>query len=546
MKNGINEKKAILRFAALRRVSTEQQEKEGESLRTQTSNISRIVAELGGTITEWYGGQESATPGHEKQEVARLLSDLTKKRFNAVIVNDPDRWSRDNASSREGLEAFREHGIRFFTGSTERNLFNPNDILFLSISAVIGEYFARNQMEKSLKNRIERAKRGMPTSGKLPFGRLFIRSKDRQDGQWEIDKEKQRMVKDAAKRYLAGEAIEDLAKEYGVNGSNLWKVLSRVSGRKWQLEFKSKVLNIAEVVEIKIPPLLPDATIQAIHAKAEANRTYTHGHIKHHYLFARMIQCEHCGYAMFGQTNHNGFRYYRHAHKERDRKCPGPQTKAWVSAAEIEDNAMRHLFETFGNPSAVQRAVEKATPNNEKTQEAAKRLEQVTSDLLKLEASRQRILNLIVKDQISESSSDEQLGKLKEREQKLNAERTRLSDELAHVPTRLGIVTRSKEVAAQFRQYTNAKAIAKGRHANTAFDEMSYDEKRRLCQSVFSGKTADGKRMGISISWNESGKKWRYTIEGHLIEARGPANKDGFVFGAAPEQKELVSKTARH
>src|SRR5262245_2531012 len=118
-------KKKPLRFAALVRVSTEKQEKQGESLRTQTSDNQRTVEHLGDSIVEWYGGQEHATPGYEKKEVDRLLLDARKKRFDAVIVTDADRWSRDNNKSKEGLEVLRANGIRFFVGVTEYNLFDP-------------------------------------------------------------------------------------------------------------------------------------------------------------------------------------------------------------------------------------------------------------------------------------------------------------------------------------------------------------------------------------------------------------------------------------
>jgi DNA invertase Pin-like site-specific DNA recombinase len=91
------------RFASLVRVSTEKQEQQGESLRTQTKNNDRDVARLGGRIVECYGGQEHATPGWEKGEVDRLIADAARGKFDAVIVTYADRWSRDNAKSKEGL-----------------------------------------------------------------------------------------------------------------------------------------------------------------------------------------------------------------------------------------------------------------------------------------------------------------------------------------------------------------------------------------------------------------------------------------------------------
>src|SRR5215831_16189620 len=99
--------KTNLRFGPLIRVSTEQQEKQGESLRTQRANIARDAELLGGSITEWYGGQEHATPGWEKKELDRLIRDAGKGKWDAVIVAYADRWSRDNAKSKEGLAVFR-------------------------------------------------------------------------------------------------------------------------------------------------------------------------------------------------------------------------------------------------------------------------------------------------------------------------------------------------------------------------------------------------------------------------------------------------------
>src|SRR5262249_53081205 len=161
-------------------------------------------------ITAWYGGQEHATPGYEKKEIDRLIQDAKKRKFDAVIVSNADRWSRDNGKSREGLEVFKEHGIRFFVGTTEYDLYNPHHVLFLSMSAVIGEFLASNQNKKSILNRIERGRSGLPTCGKLPFGRTF----DETTKKWGIDPEKQAMVEDVARRYLAGEPMPKLAEEY--------------------------------------------------------------------------------------------------------------------------------------------------------------------------------------------------------------------------------------------------------------------------------------------------------------------------------------------
>ena len=156
-----------------------------------------------------------------------------------------------------------------------------------------------------------------------------------------------------------------LAKKYGINHSSLHKTLTSRCGTDWQICFDSDELNIHEVVPVRIPELLPAKTIKAILQRAAANKTCKHGRPKHPYLLSGLVFCSHCGYAMFGQTNHNGHRYYRHAHTERAKQC-SLTPRPWVRCDELEDAVLLHVLDCFGNPKAVQKAIEDATPNKSK------------------------------------------------------------------------------------------------------------------------------------------------------------------------------------
>ncbi|MBU3916239.1 recombinase family protein, partial [bacterium] len=96
-----------IKFAPLIRVSTERQEKKGESLNTQKKQIIDYVDSLDGIIPDvcWqYTGQEHATPDQERKILDKLLTDSGKGFFDAVIVCDASRWSRDNGKNDEGLK----------------------------------------------------------------------------------------------------------------------------------------------------------------------------------------------------------------------------------------------------------------------------------------------------------------------------------------------------------------------------------------------------------------------------------------------------------
>jgi len=199
--------------------------------------------------------------------------------------------------------------------------------------------------------------------------------------------------------------MPNLADEYGLNHSNLHKILTRRSGASWPQDFNCDDLNIHESLETTIPRLLSEETIEAIRRKAEANRTYQHGQLKNQYLLSHMIFCGHCNYAMFGQTNHGVHRRYRHAHTKRVATCSGPNTKKWIPADVLEDDVIKQLFECFGNPKAVQKAIEDATPNLEKINEARQRQERAEGSLAKIKVGREKILLLLRNDKITYEES---------------------------------------------------------------------------------------------------------------------------------------------
>jgi site-specific DNA recombinase len=508
-----------LRFGPLVRVSTEKQEQQGESLRTQRAQNERDIELLGGRIVEWYGGQEHATPGWEKKEVDRLIADAGKDKFDAVIVPHADRWSRDNTKSTEGLDAFKRYGIRFFVGVTEYDLFNPEHVLFLSLSAVIGQFQASNQVKKSVLNRIARARRGLPTCGKLPFGRTF----DEATGEWGIDSKKQALVTDVANRYLAGESLPKLAKEHGVNHSNLCKLLRERCGDQWEIEFQADDLNIRETVTLTVPRLLPEETIRAVRQRLEANRTYLHKppKPKYEYLLSGRVFCAECGYCMFGQMNPNGHRYYRHAHTERQREC-SLRPRPWVPADGIERTVIRDLFGMLGNPAAIEQAIKAAIPDCE---EALTRRQHLEEELAKVSRGRERVLGLVAKDLLTDGQAEKQLRELKEREAGLRSELDKLAATLAEVPdaetVRLFVEQMEDAIGPIIIIHDGEGNTYAGGNDVQSYLMMTDEDRRKLVDVALSGNLPDGKPAGVYLTpaggTRHGPKRFTYQIRGRLL-----------------------------
>ena len=462
------------------------------------------------------------------------------------MVTDPSRWSRDNAKNKSGLGVLRDHGIRFFTLGTEHDLFDPQANLLLGMAAEFNEYQAIVQTQKSILNRVNRAKRGVPTAGSLPFGRTY----DRASGTWGIDPEKKAMMEDVARRYIAGEPLAKIAEEYGVDHSGLHVNLTQRCGPLWEQAFNVPRLNIRDTVVTEVPALLPEKTIQEIQERVKANNTFAHGAIKNRYLLSRMILCGHCGSALSGHAQ-DGRLYYQHFWKA------GKCLQGWVRADEIEAAVIRELFDCFGNPAAVQRAIEQATPDAEKLEEARNRLQRIAVELNKVDAGRDRILRLVAKGTVTDRQAEKQLWELNQKETRLREEGDRLSQHVSHVPNATEIKDVAKRVAAAFGQRVNGKKRVAIRQANADLANMTWEDKRALLEAVFSGKTPDGHRMGVYVERIDGQaayghKHWKYTLRGHLIDETGitmspeqVAAVYGEPDGAATKQRELATKLGR-
>jgi len=512
-----------LRFANLIRVSTVAQEQQGESLRTQRKQNERDVTRLDGKIVARYGGQEHATPGWEHKELDRLIADAAKGKFDAVIVSYADRWSRDNANSKQGLEMFRRHGIKFYVGTTEMDLFDPQHRFILGMNAEVGEFIALQQLKKSLESKIERAKRGLPTCGHLPYGRYF----DTKNGSWAIDAEKQAAIVDIAKRYLAGESMADLASEFKMNHANLHKIMTRRCGSEWTQTFRCAKLDIDETVMTMVPALLTEQTIKAIRRRAEANRTWLRGQgTTHKYLLGHVVFCGNCGHALLGQASHSGcrHRYYRHACTYKAKGCG----KMWVRADQLEESVFSSLFDLFGNPAAVQEAINAAVPDRKKVEEYRQRQGQLAQQLDRLAVARNRILGLITKGTIDDAGAEKELGNIKRQHERHQAELAQLTAELENVPDAKTAKQVGVWFAGQFKRRIGGKMWARMLDLNTEPDKATWAERRALVQMVFSGKLTDGRRMGVYIDPQQSEQKhklWAFQVLGHLVDLKGQTDQ---------------------
>jgi DNA invertase Pin-like site-specific DNA recombinase len=509
-----------LRFGALVRVSTEKQEQRGESLKTQRDGCLKDAEALGGAVVEWYGGQEHGTAGWERKELDRLLADAGRGKWDAVLVQHADRWSRDNGKSKEGLDTLRRHGRRFYVSVTEYDLYNPEHCLFLGLSAEIGEFQARHQARKAMLNKIARARRGVPTAGKLPYGRTYVRPKPGAEGVWGIDPKKQATLEDIARRYLGGESLLELAEEYSRHYPTLCRTLQFHAGTEWKVNYHSDALNIDEDVVLTVPRLLPEETIKAIRRRVEANKTYRHGDPKHPYLLNGRVFCEECGFSLFGNyktTRGRPRAYYRHARHPRALECPF-LPRPHVPGEWLEKRVVEDLFKLFGNPSVIEKATRDAVPDCDKLR---RELQQVEGELARVERATQKLVRLIADDLLTDAEAEKQLREQKDRRARLGRRQDALAEQLAELPTQeqLRRYVECTQTAAGRAIFlcNEAGKVVQGVNDDRSWHKMGRAERRRLIDAVFDQPPVGGKVPGVYVRPDKASEGgYSYRIVGRL------------------------------
>ncbi len=491
-----------MNFAALVRVSTESQERQGESLTTQRNQIIESVTRLKSNPDDitWYGGQEHATSDYERRELDRLIQDAELNRFEAVMVTDVSRWSRDNGKSKQYLSILRKHNIRFFVQTFEYSLYSPENLLFLGMSVEIGEFHANMQSLKSIQNRYERAKaNNVPTCGKLPFARTF----DKKSKTWGIDPEKHKIVKEIADLYLTHDVSwVDIGRKFKMNPSNVAKIMKFRCGDTWEQEFILRKANFHELVITKVPRLLPEETIHEIIKKSSDRKTWDKGSRKHDYLLAKMIFDAETKLALTGTTNDRGVRYYKPFQDFRDKK----KLRYQINADALEQAVISSLFHALCSNAGLEQAV--FNGNLRKTIKDINKQIELLYD--KKATIAKKLRNY--KNAIALSDDVGTLFKLiKTDVESLELDLKAVNDEITVHKQRLMTIPDPdnlekrrlfivKSLRDKLKAGLKSEIQSSFLESGQAFYRLSFAEKRKILKVIFGGRDELGNRYGIYVT----------------------------------------------
>jgi site-specific DNA recombinase len=519
-----------LRFAMLCRVSTAGQNgADRTGIPVQKEKLERCVGQLGGTVTKSYIGQESATPDAHRLLLDKLLADAERRRFDAVMVDDVSRWSRDNLKSEQGLKVLKDAGIRFYVGTMEYDLNNPMHKFMLVVGVGISEMYALTISEKSVRGKIALAERGVPAVGNLPWGRTY----DKHKGVWGVDPDKREMLQRAAADFLAGTAtMGQLERRTGLIFTQLYDLFNGKAGAEWTVHFRpAKFPQLAKDVTLNVPALLDGRTLRLLKRKIARGRAFyvdTHGKTANDFLLRKVLFCAVCGYAVSGASI-NGHRYYVHGRTSGKHKIPC-RNFSYIPAQTLEYSVMGQLFEFFGDAAKRAEIVRASNANITEAERLRERVGELKAELNNVVAQQGRVVDGVARGLLPEAKVKAKMAKLLDQEEGLKDAIEELEERVASVPTAEELDEALKPLNPKRPGLTRKVAeegIEWSRLMSTVhFKKMSFGDKVAMVRAIFGNarrtpakkrgdKAAKFTGAGVYVEKTQKGD-WKYALHGIL------------------------------
>jgi site-specific DNA recombinase len=212
-------RKAVVAYC---RVSTLEQKRRGYGIDIQIRDVTLFAQRLGLFIQQFYRDEAESGVDEDRKGLQRLLRDCQRGRIGTVIIPSLDRLSRDVRLAENLFHDFERLGINILIADMPNyDGKDRKDVLIRQIREAIAEENRKEIIERLLKGRQERVRRGLPPGGNVPYGFRRIRKGVVMDP---AEAEAVRMIFELAGR---GETSSEIFRILNARG------LERRNGRPW-------------------------------------------------------------------------------------------------------------------------------------------------------------------------------------------------------------------------------------------------------------------------------------------------------------------------
>ncbi len=348
-------------------------------------------------------------------------------------------------------------------------------------------------------------------------------------GRWFIT-EKGKQLKQLLIRYVNGEGLEPLAKEYGVCTATITRnVRNGNLAGTYYAKFSSKHIDIKEEDRVIAVPGIPEVISpqlqQRVQDHMKHNQTWNKSN-KQKYQLASFAYCSHCGKPLKGQTV-KGFVYYRHYGKD-GINCPYRGIRGEL----LEKQVLDYLYSFFLDRPAYDKAIKDALPNDDDRKALQNDIKKVEKQLAQIATQLSNLAKALADGADFRELRDEQ-NELKAERLALENRRNELKETLVGMPDPKR-VEREAEVL---------RVLLCEKHRDKDWRRIPFEDVHKFLHFLFSDSP---RKTGYGVFVGKVKGNWKITFKGcvdfyHTVVAGQPVGRYGDkVLGAIEREMDIA------
>lgn len=354
---------------------------EGLGVERQQQLCRKLAADKGWPVHEVYvDNSVSATNGKPRPAYQRMLADIESGAIDAVLVLDQDRLVRRPIELEEFMALADRHRVALANVSGDTDLSTSDGRFRARITGDVARHESEKKGERVQREAEQAAHAGVPRGPRRPFGY--------EDDKTTLRDSEVALVREAAKRLMAGESASTIAKDWNARGF----ATAQGAARGWSAPAVYSILRNPRIAGLRTykgevvadgnwPAILARDEWEALQGRirrtARVGRTATS-------LLAGIVRCSRCSSPMW-----TSWRANKRGEKVRRYSCfnrPGTPGcgKTAVVAEPVDELAAETVIAVLAGPKLAQARRRAGGRGHTRDRDAAKELAHAENKLEEL------------------------------------------------------------------------------------------------------------------------------------------------------------------